>query len=304
MLFRPFPILLIFRCIEVAVGLGRYNVEQAGVTAYWWCLVEGDKCGLPGPQGRWDKCIGQPAGYLEPVPTETVKGCQCQLPFLYRPESFGLKECDEACKRKTMIYTGCTDIDQRGGAGLPAPAWCATVGPCGTARPAGSLTADGWTHWDVCKPAAASPAAVAVADVVRTQNGCRYRAHARTRARVTTCRPHHHRWGRRQCRSLRCSRCSAARASQREQLGAVTPAWLRSEAMTASAVKRFTSTISPCRVRRSSGGISEVQKRQRVSVRTNAPNQAFLGAGCSVAAVWVYYCRLVWAVPTRLTRAS
>jgi hypothetical protein len=148
-------------------------MEKPGVTPYWWCPVEGDTCGVPGPQGRWDKCIGQPAGYLEPAPRETVKGCQCQLPFLYRPEAFGAKGCDEQCKRRTMVYTDCTDIDQRGGAGLPAPAWCATVGECGTPRPAGSLTADGWTHWDVCKPPAAAPAAVAVSDVVRTQNGCR-----------------------------------------------------------------------------------------------------------------------------------
>ena len=146
---------------------------KPGVTPFWWCLVEGKTCGLKGPAGRWDKCIGEPAGYLEPVPTETVAGCQCQLPFLYKPAAFSSKDCTEGCKHKTMLYTGCTDIDQRGGVGKPGAAWCATVGACGTAR-TDAVTPDGWTHWDVCKPPPATAAAAAVTPVVRTQNGCRH----------------------------------------------------------------------------------------------------------------------------------
>ncbi len=26
-------------------GCGRYDMARAGVTPYWWCLVEGDSCG-------------------------------------------------------------------------------------------------------------------------------------------------------------------------------------------------------------------------------------------------------------------
>ncbi len=29
--------------------MGRYDMNKGGVTAYWWCLVEGDTCGKVGP---------------------------------------------------------------------------------------------------------------------------------------------------------------------------------------------------------------------------------------------------------------
>jgi len=146
-----------------------------------WCAVEGH-CGMTGLPGKfhgdkrlswtnWDKCVGEPAGFLEPVynPTPTRQGCQCKRTWHY--ESLYLQGTQ-------VQYTGCTDIES------PGTAWCAVEGDdCGddTSDPKGGYGKGkyGWTKWDVCIP---QPTAVMAdleehilpdpAPYVRTEHGC------------------------------------------------------------------------------------------------------------------------------------
>jgi hypothetical protein len=98
-----------------------------------WCAVEGGSCGTAGLPGKlssdkrlkwtnWDKCVGEPAGFLEPPykPIPTVQGCECKRTWKYEPAPLGSTE---------ITYTGCADIES------PGTAWCAVEGDeCGNDR--------------------------------------------------------------------------------------------------------------------------------------------------------------------------
>uniref|UniRef100_A0A7S0EG83 Uncharacterized protein n=1 Tax=Hanusia phi TaxID=3032 RepID=A0A7S0EG83_9CRYP len=154
----------------------RYGQTKSGMENFWWCPVEESSCGYTGKTAsgktmQWDKCVGDPPGWLEPEPVKTVSGCECLLPFEYSPPVLG---------GDRIVYTSCTDIStSKGGA------WCATKGACGTKSnsklahmgPGGY----GWTHWDICKeqpekrPLIAGTDQLQLPDVVpkiRTQHGC------------------------------------------------------------------------------------------------------------------------------------
>jgi hypothetical protein len=116
-----------------------------------WCATEGD-CGRSGnPTGQddprltwshWDKCIGEPAGWLEPPkePIITVQNCTCMDEWEFKPADLKLQR---------ISYGGCTDVDD------PGRAWCAVKG-----EGCGNLSEDpragyggnkyGWTKWDYC----------------------------------------------------------------------------------------------------------------------------------------------------------
>ena len=146
-----------------------------------WCVVQkgcGHK-GLPGYPGGsdsrlgntyWDRCVGEPAGFLEPTfkPIPTVKGCECRRTWEYEPEYMDSR----------VSYSGCTDIES------PGTAWCAVMGnTCGTVSldPASGWGKGkyGWKRWDVCNP---QPDKVMVdlrdhilpspVPYVRTEQGC------------------------------------------------------------------------------------------------------------------------------------
>ena len=121
----------------------RYDQDGAGLSPYYWCPVQEEDCGYDGKDGRWDKCVGVPSGYLEPTPIKTVQGCDCLLPFEYEPPV--LAGVDGP---KRFVYTEPTDITNSHGG-----AWCATVGQCGhrshNAKAHYGPGAFGWTHWDV-----------------------------------------------------------------------------------------------------------------------------------------------------------
>eukprot|EP00285_Hemiselmis_virescens_P018254 CAMPEP_0173391412 /NCGR_PEP_ID=MMETSP1356-20130122/18366_1 /TAXON_ID=77927 ORGANISM="Hemiselmis virescens, Strain PCC157" /NCGR_SAMPLE_ID=MMETSP1356 /ASSEMBLY_ACC=CAM_ASM_000847 /LENGTH=1138 /DNA_ID=CAMNT_0014349039 /DNA_START=24 /DNA_END=3436 /DNA_ORIENTATION=- len=155
--------------------------EGSEVLPYYWCPTEG-RCGEAMEQAQvgythWDKCVGEPAGFLEPAPTETEMGCECLLPFMFEPKSF--KRLDDAL----TVYTACTDT----GAVAPQSAWCAVKGEsCGRKSHRAKATHGpgnyGWTHWDFCKKQPEiravlpgpykQPELPAVVPHVRTKSGC------------------------------------------------------------------------------------------------------------------------------------
>lgn len=53
---------------------------------------------------HWDKCVGDPPGFLAPekTPVLTAKGCKCKVPWKYEPASIPGHE---------VTYVGCADID-------------------------------------------------------------------------------------------------------------------------------------------------------------------------------------------------
>jgi len=128
---------------------GRIAVTQGvctreGGEAADWCATEG-KCGNEGqPSGlappnkplswtHWDRCIGEPAGYLAGPPRRirTRQGCTCRLLWAYKPRYL----------KHTMSYGGCTDADR------PGEAWCAVdEDDCGEA-PEVSVDGLGWKRW-------------------------------------------------------------------------------------------------------------------------------------------------------------
>ncbi len=135
---------------------GRQKIMLSRCTRYYgqsedWCATEG-ACGVPGtPSGHednrlswthWDKCIGEPAGYLEPplprIPT--MQNCTCMEEWEFKPYELRLR---------TQHYRGCVDIDS------PGSAWCAVRGSdCGyqSEDPNAGAAGYGWTHWDLCWP--------------------------------------------------------------------------------------------------------------------------------------------------------
>ena len=116
-----------------------------------WCATVGD-CGRPGtPQGvgtghgltwtHWDKCIGEPAGFLASPHKKirTKQGCYCRDSWTFQPHYFA----------KPVAYGGCTDIDS------PGTAWCAVEGDsCGEVSqdPLAGDKGYGWTHWVLPPP--------------------------------------------------------------------------------------------------------------------------------------------------------
>ncbi len=153
--------------------------DGSGLQSFYWCPVEEEHCGYQGSIGQWDKCVGVPAGYLEPTPIKTVQGCDCLLPFEYQPPVLASQEGP-----KKFVYTTPTDITH-GHHGV----WCAVVGPCGHQSsdamahygPGGY----GWSHWDVLKEQPPARPLLTGAHVgrdqhvlpdevpeVRTQHGC------------------------------------------------------------------------------------------------------------------------------------
>jgi len=153
--------------------------DGSGLQSFYWCPVEEEHCGYQGSLGQWDKCVGVPAGYLEPTPIKTVQGCDCLLPFEYQPPVLASQEGP-----KKFVYTTPTDITH-GHHGV----WCAVVGPCGHQSsdamahygPGGY----GWSHWDVLKEQPPARPLLTGAHVgrdqhvlpdevpeVRTQHGC------------------------------------------------------------------------------------------------------------------------------------
>jgi len=158
----------------------RLSRDGSGLLPYYWCPTEG-RCGEAMGEAQvgythWDKCVGEPAGFLEPAPTETEMGCECVLPFAFEPKSF--KRLDDAL----TVYTQCTDT----GAVAPQSAWCAVKGEkCGRRshrdKAGHGPGMYGWTHWDFCKKQPAlrplhgpnkQPELPAVVPHVRTKSGC------------------------------------------------------------------------------------------------------------------------------------
>jgi hypothetical protein len=138
--FEIYPLTLGGKIRKVHTACTRAGGESAD-----WCATVGS-CGRSGtPEGlgsgsgltwtHWDRCIGEPVGYLSgPVrQIKTQQGCLCQPSWRYKPKYFS----------KTVTYGGCTDIDR------PGTAWCAVVGDsCGETSDKGL----GWTRWVRCGP--------------------------------------------------------------------------------------------------------------------------------------------------------
>ena len=133
--FEIYPLTLGGRIQKVLTACTRAGGEPAD-----WCATVGT-CGRSGtPKAlssgkglswtHWDRCIGEPVGYLAGVvkPIKTQQGCYCRPSWEYKPNYF----------KKAVTYGGCTDIDR------PGTAWCAVVGDsCGEV----SNSSFGWTRW-------------------------------------------------------------------------------------------------------------------------------------------------------------
>jgi hypothetical protein len=142
--FEIYPLTLGGRIKRVLTACTRAGGEEAD-----WCATVGP-CGRSGtPEGlgsgkglswsHWDRCIGEPVGYLAAAvkPIRTQQGCYCRPVWRFKPAYFP----------KAVLYGGCTDIDS------PGTAWCAVEGDsCGEVGKKGL----GWTRWVCSLPCIAS----------------------------------------------------------------------------------------------------------------------------------------------------